>query len=237
MNRPLLLDLFCGAGGCSVGYARAGFDVVGCDIALSRRYPYSCWDDDAMYVLDAFASGRTVRGFRAGDFAAIHASPPCQAYSVATKSTAGAPLLHPDLLGRVRYLLQAIGLPWVIENVEGAPMMPPAIRLCGLMFGLKVFRHRWFESSILLLNQPHPSHHGHRIGVGGMVTVAGGGNSGLRDRASGRMERRRPEDGVAAWRRGMGIDWMTRDELAQAIPPAYTEYVGRQILLYLEATA
>ena len=215
-----MLDLFCKAGGCGMGYSRAGFDVTGVDIESQKRYPFAFIQGDALeYVAE-----------HGQEYDVIHASPPCQAYSVATKATAGAAEKHPDLVAPVRELLIATGKPWVIENVPGAPLSQGSLVLCGLMFGLKVFRHRLFESSHLLFAPPHPSHRGHRIGMQGFCTVAGGGNSGVRDRTSGRLVRRRPEDGVAGWRRAMGIDWMTRDELSQAIPPAYTHYIGTQII-------
>jgi DNA (cytosine-5)-methyltransferase 1 len=233
---------------------------LGIDHAPQRNYPFCFQQGDALEFLAAV---------RPGDFDLIHCSPPCQKFSAATP--AAARLTYPDLVAPVRALLRASGCPWVIENVVGAPLENP-VMLCGLMFGLKVFRHRLFETSRLVLAPPHLAHgdyqagsdgfctvvsggcwrplaergavigkegfvsvHGHgersqargaRVGRDGFVTVAGGGNSGLRDRTNGQLIRRRPEDGVAAWRRAMNITWMTRDELAQAIPPAYTFFIG-----------
>jgi DNA (cytosine-5)-methyltransferase 1 len=258
-NRPRCLDLFCSAGGTSFGYHQAGFEVWGVD---NRPQPHYPWPErfiqaEALEFLTAV---------RPGEWDLIAASPPCQRYSSATP--AAAKTRAPDLVAPVRQLLQVSGTPWVIENVMSAPL-ENSIMLCGLMFGLRVFRHRLFETSHLILAPPHRSHgdavvgsdgfvavHGHgergyikaarigengmvtvvdgdcfipqgaRIGRDGYVTVVGGGNIGLRDRTAGGLIRRRPEDGVAAWRRAMGISWMTRDELAQAIPPAFTHYVG-----------
>ena len=223
MSKPLLLDLFCGAGGCSVGYHRAGFDVIGCDIAPSKRYPFTCWSDDAMVVLDRLSCGKTHRGFKQRDFAAIHASPPCQMFSTATFCRPG--IKHQDLLRPTLAALQQFDCPWVVENVEFSPT-GPAIVLCGLMFGLKVFRHRRFASNVFLWSPEHRSHRGHRIGVNGMVCIAGHGS------ASSEIRKRTPADhrDKAAWQRASGIDWMTRDELSQALPPAYTEFLGRQLL-------
>ncbi len=205
--KPLLLDLFCGAGGAGMGYHRAGFRVIGLDNRPQKNYPFEFVQADAL----EFASDH------GGDFDVIHASPPCQRYSVATKPH-GSSQGHPDLVGPVRKLLVAIGRVWVIENVPGAPLVRP-VTLCGMMFGLKVYRHRLFESSHLLMG---PSHHRHTESTGahrgysrghGFVCVAGNNFQ--------------PEEGASA----MGIDWMgSRKELAQAIPPAYTEYVGRQLL-------
>lgn len=235
-RKKVLLDLFCGAGGCAVGYSRAGFAVVGVDLRPQPRYPFPFIHENALAVLQRFLMGGVGataidtegRHWGKEDFAAVHASPPCQRYS----STANLPNVrkdHPDLLPGTRDLLIDLGLPWVIENVEGAPMRPPAIMLCGLSFGLKVFRHRWFESSELLLARPHEEHGSRRIGKDGMVCVAGNGGSmtmGWNDRRYVPADHRNK----ASWSKGMGIDWMTRDELAQAIPPAYTEFVGRQII-------
>lgn len=226
-GRPLLLDLFCGAGGCAVGYHRAGFDVVGVDVKPQKRYPFTFIQADALQ----YAERHSHR------YAFIHASPPCQAYSSTRHLPNTRTELHVDLLATTRELLSQVGRPWVIENVMGAPMRRPAIMLCGLMFALRVFRHRWFECpSVLLLAPDHVAHGDRVIGVGGMVCVVGSGGC----RSSGWTSRHRgvPPDhrNKAAWSRGMGIDWMTRYELSQAIPPAYTEFIGRQLLNAIEAT-
>lgn len=214
-----LLDLFCGAGGCSVGYYRAGFEVVGVDIKPMRNYPFEFHKGDALDYLAAH--GR--------EFDAIHASPPCQKYSSTRHLPNVKTETHVDLIEVTRSALEAIGRPWVMENVMGAPMKPPAIMLCGLMFNLKVFRHRWFESSHLLFGKPHEKHGDRRVGKDGFVCVAGNGGG----KFSGWGGRRQwvPPDhrNKAAWSAGMGINWMTRDELAQSIPPAYTEFIGKQL--------
>lgn len=213
-DKPRLLDLFCGAGGCTKGYQRAGFYVVGVDINPQPRY---CGDEfvqaDALeYVAE-----------HGHEFDAIHASPPCQAYSV----TANMPWVgeYPQLIEPVRNLLQLIDKPYVIENVVGAPL--DGITLCGTMFGLQLFRHRIFETSWFMLGVPH-TRHTEQIGKNGFVGMAGHGDSGR-----GRI----PSDhrSVQAWKRASRIDWMTRDELAEAIPPAYTEYIGRHLIEVLHA--
>jgi len=215
-----LLDLFCGAGGCAVGYHRAGFtDIVGVDIEPQPRYPFTFVQADALEYLAAH--GR--------EFDAIHASPPCQAYSVA-KNIHGSGHRHPDLVGPVRELLEATGKPWVIENVVGAPLECP-VEVCGLALGLRVKRHRWFESSVFLFGTTCRNH------ASDYVIVFGGGAKG-RGKTIGRTAKggpmiRRPfvphEEASVA----MGIDWMIRDELSQAVPPAYTEFIGRQLIDWL----
>jgi DNA (cytosine-5)-methyltransferase 1 len=211
MGRPRLLDLFSGAGGCAVGYHRAGFDVVGVDHRPQLRYPFPFLRADALEYLAAH--GR--------EFDAVHASPPCDEYSAANNLKLTG--RHPDLIADLRELLKQNGRPWVIENVPGAPLIVPAM-LCGTMFGLRVFRHRLFECAFLLLTPPHHRHKGsagsHRGRRGDdrrshdFVTVTSGGN-GVK---------------LAQRRAAMGIDWMNWDELADAIPPAFTEFVGRQLI-------
>jgi DNA (cytosine-5)-methyltransferase 1 len=204
MTRPRLLDLFCGAGGAAVGYHRAGFEVVGVDHKPQKRFPFLFVQTDALTYLAAHGH----------EFDAVHASPPCQAYS---RTRAIWNNNYPDLLAAVRHVLETSGKPWIIENVEEAPL--GGIVLCGTQFGLRVLRHRRFESSVFLW-APDPCLHpkdnrcvqvGRPIGEGQMVTVAGN------------------ISGVKLAGKAMGIDWMTRDELTQAIPPAYTEFVGKQL--------
>lgn len=217
-NRPRLLDLFSGAGGSAMGYHRAGFDVVGVDIEPQLHYPFEFWEGDALNVLrDMACNGEGItRGRR---FDAIHASPPCKAFTKTGWSDHfDYRSNHDDLLTPCRELLQQTGLPWVIENVPGAPMRID-VQLCGSLFGLNVRRHRWFEFSEppefqLMPPCVHPRH---------VVTPLGNPNAARGSRKE--------------WAEAMGIDWMTAPELSQAIPPAYTEYVGKQLLAHLQVTA
>lgn len=206
-RKPRLLDLFCCSGGAGTGYARAGFEVIGVDIAAQRHYPFEFYQDDA---LDYLAKN-------SDHFDAFHASPPCQAYTTAQRIRGR---VHPDLIGPVRDAFTRIsgGRPWVIENVPGAPLQDP-VELCGSMFkGLRVYRHRLFESNIPLPVPAHPEHvapiqkMGRPPAPGEFMHVVGNFS------------------GVAQAREAMGIDWMTRDGLREAIPPAYTEHIGRTLL-------
>lgn len=208
-----LLDLFCGAGGAGEGYHRAGFEVVGVDIEPQPHYPFEFHQADAL-------------GFPLDGFDAIHASPPCQFFSPlrAMHPTRD----YPNLIAPTRELLRDSGLPYVIENVEKAPLaIQPAfdgacgVILCGSMFGLGVERgylrrHRIFESSFPI-PQPSCSHKRNAVGVYGH-----GGHSGKH-----RMLY------AAEARVAMGIDWMSHYEMTQAIPPAYTEHIGRYLMAEL----
>lgn len=190
-----------------MGYSRAGFtEIVGVDIKPQPRYPFTFVLGDALRYAAEHGS----------EFDAIHASPPCQAYSVTKNFTSKRD--HPDLLALTRTRLQTTGKPWVIENVPGAPMTAH-YRLCGCLFGLKRLRRiRWFETSWTGFQFDGP--HVHQKDV---ITVAGH-DVPSHQRKFGRsvtLDERKA---------AMGIDWMGRDELGQAIPPAYTEFVGLQLL-------
>jgi DNA (cytosine-5)-methyltransferase 1 len=214
--RPRLLDLFCGAGGCAAGYDRAGFDVTGVDCLNQKRYPFRFVQADALEYVAAHGH----------EYDAIHASPPCQGYSRMRHLPWLKGKQYPMLIEATRAALQATGKPYIIENVEGAPL-ENAVMLCGTMFGLKVYRHRLFETSFFMLSFPHTTHQ-EVIGPGRMLNDRERGNANGFISLIGKDVR-----GPAA----MGIDWMARDELAQAIPPAYTEHLGTQLMQYLEVAA
>jgi DNA (cytosine-5)-methyltransferase 1 len=213
VTRPRLLDLFCGAGGAAVGYHRAGFDVVGVDIEPQPHYPFEFWQMDALEFCEDTGEW---------DFDAIHASPPCQRWSTATPS----PHIHPDLIAPIRELLVATGLPYVIENVPGSPLRKDLV-LCGSMFGLKVRRHRIFESNIPLmaLSCDHAGQ-GQPWGVYG----DGGGTSIPRTTGGSRGRKAKQSE----WAHLMGMEWADPQEIKEAIPPAYTEYIGCRLMEYLE---
>lgn len=209
MNRPSALDLFCGAGGASMGLHRAGFDVVGVDVRPQPRYPFLFVQADA-----------TQPPFDLAAFDFIWASPPCQAFTLAQRIQGND---HPDLIEPVRVMLAASGRPYAIENVTGAPLRRP-IELCGAMFGLRTYRHRLFETSFPC---PQPWHHAHEL-------IAPTAKMGRRVQDGEFIHVVGNFSGVEIAREAMGIDWMARDELSEAIPPAYGEFVAlaaRQALL------
>lgn len=198
------LDLFCGAGGVSVGLQRAGFEVVGVDINPQPRYRGGTFAqaDALTYPLEGF------------DF--IWASPPCQRYSGMSACRPGLADEYPDLIAPCRERLTAHGTPWTIENVPRSPLFSPAL-LCGQMFGLELYRHRMFESSFTLDTPLHPEH----VRPGGS---AGHWRPGEIISVSGHCSP------IALARQAMGIDWMSRQGLAEAVPPAYAEFIGRQAI-------
>lgn len=214
MSRPRLLDLFCGAGGAAVGYHRAGFDVVGVDLAPQPHYPFEFHRADALeYPL--------------GGYDAVHASPPCQKFTIAQNARKNA-AAHPDLIAPTRARLAAAGVPYVIENVKRAPLINP-VELCGTAFGLgaegfELRRHRLFECTFAVMvspcwhRQPAAPVFGHNAGRDFYRRHGRGFNA-------------------AAKAAAMGIDWMTRDEVSEAIPPAFTEHIGGYLLAHLTARA
>lgn len=206
--RPLLIDLFCGAGGAAMGYHRAGFDVVGVDINPQPRYPFEFHQADALEFLRDNGSS----------FDAIHASPPCQAYSLSAQAQRAAGREYPELLAPTRDLLEQTSLAWVVENVPKSPMRPD-FKLCGCQFGLELRRERWFETSWRGFQMSMPHQHTHPV-----PSVVGHGTPSWVRKQLGYNPT------IGHYRASMGIDWMNRNELSQAIPPAYTEYIGGQLL-------
>ena len=258
MNRPRILDLFCCEGGASVGYHRAGFDVFGVDMFqyvdkdgkrrgyTRARYPFVSLQSDAVLALVRLLAGESLLFtgpdgtqwlMKLSDFDAIAASPPCQAYSI-TKHSHNSE--HPDLVGPVRWLLRQAGLPYVMENVPGAPLETP-LTLCGAEFDLTaqdddgrtlhLKRHRLFESNLFLTGLGGcqcTAYKRRGIGVGGAY---GGGSV---DRTHAKEVRRGGyTPGKHVREALLGIDWMTQNGLSQSIPPAYTEHLGRQVLAHL----
>ena len=222
-KKPRLLDLFCGAGGASEGYRRAGFEVVGVDLAPQPNYPFEFHRADALT-------------FPLKGFDAIHASPPCQHYAAGPRNTnkaLGRKYDHPALIEPMRRRLIRSGALYVIENVVGSPLRNPC-RLCGTSFDLPLRRHRLFESNVTLPPKPCAHHRftekkywtgwtqgGHGVGnKRRATTVQVYGNGGEKHE----------------WPAAMGISWMTYAELAEAIPPVYTEYVGRYVMAALGAS-
>lgn len=218
-SNPKLLDLFCCQGGAGVGYHQAGFEVTGVDLNAQPRYPFKFHQADA---IEFFRN-------HAHEYQAWHASPPCQAHTNAQKLQKN---FHSDFIPEVRFMFEEANqrrvrqgipsVPWVIENVPGAPLIE-AVELCGAMFNLGTYRHRLFESNIELSIPEHPEHlrrttkMGRAPVDGEMMHVVGNFS------------------GVAKAKKAMGIDWMTRDGLRESIPPAYSKFLGAQLLTHLNA--
>ena len=220
-----LLDLFCGAGGASMGYHRAGFEVVGIDIEPHPSYPFGFILGDALTALTAEQI--------AEDFDAVAASPPCQVFTRARhlRDAQGKGTASVDLVEPTRDLLRATGLPYVIENVPGAPLVDP-IQLCGSSFGLGVRRHRMFESTVPVMALPcdHRAQ-GRPVGLYGSMRddIPRGG---------------RTAHSIEEAREAIGIDWMRWrsanqewNDLKESIPPAYTEHVGGFLVAAIKAVA
>jgi DNA (cytosine-5)-methyltransferase 1 len=223
-NPPRLLDAFCRKGGSSAGYIAAGWDVTGVDI-----------EDHSDGFPGRFVQGDAVEFIRehGAEFDAIHAGPPCQADCALTAGTnAYRAGLHTSMLAVTRDALLTTGRPFVIEQPVGRAVMRRDVLLCGLMFDLRVFRHRQFELGGWTMPQPrHPSHRGHRVAgyrhgvryAGDMVAVYGDGGG---------------KGSVSDWQAAMGIDWMTdRKDLAEAIPPPFTALLGAYLLDHVSAAA
>jgi DNA (cytosine-5)-methyltransferase 1 len=230
-----LLDAFCGAGGCSVGYSRAGFDdITGVDINHQPHYPFKFIQEDALEYIAKHGH----------EYDAIHASPPCQRFSTMTNGRWQDRVNnHPDMIKPIRELLIKTGKPYVIENVEGAKMeLINPVLLCGTMFGLQtkygsqLRRHRYFEVSFLVGLTPPCQHNN-----GSVIGVYGGGQNparklpatiGVWGHAGGSSKRDEiAQFGTQDRRDAMGIEWMTGNELSQAIPPDYTEYIGKYLMI------
>jgi len=206
-----LLDLYCCGGGASYGYEQAGFDVTGVDIVDQPRHRGKFVKGDAIEFLNANHQ----------NFDVIHASPPCQAHSMAAKQWRLLGKEYPDLIAPTRAALKETGLPYIMENVPGAPLVDP-IEMCGAMFGMRTYRHRLFESNMPLTAPPHPNH----------------------DAPNAKMGRPPKDDefiqyvghfpGVKLVQEMTGLHWLGQKELAQSIPPQYTLYLGRQVLNFLD---
>lgn len=209
-----ILDLFCGAGGAGMGYHRAGFEVVGVDISPQPRYPFEFIQADALDYLKKHGQ----------EFDAIHASPPCQGYSSITPDKSK----HVYLIAPIREILKTTGKPYVIENVPGARKhLHNPLLLCGTMFGLNVIRHRYFETHPALWFTPYSCSHQKKAVKCGRTP----------DRLSQYHSIAGHFPDMDYAKDAMGIDWMKRHELAQAIPPAYTEWIGKELIAIFEASA
>jgi len=209
-----LLDLYCKAGGASKGYHLAGFEVVGVDIKKQKRYPYEFIQADCLELMKDMDFLKS--------FDVITASPPCQTHSITQhlRNAQGKSTDKVDLIPQTREALIASGKPYVIENVPGAPLINP-IQMCGSYFGLKVRRHRRFESNLPIVGSPcDHKNQGKPVGVYGSMRdeIPKGGHTAK---------------SIEEAREAMGIDWMIWGELVEAIPPIYTREIGMQLLLLM----
>lgn len=230
-ERPLAIDLFCCAGGASMGLYNAGFDVIGVDIKPQPRYPFPFVQADALELPLSF--------LKSADF--IWASPPCQAHT--TLKVMKNARVHKDLIPQTRAKLEAIGAPYVIENVFGAPLIPGrTFKLCGTMFGLasgdgELRRHRYFETNMTVPLTP-PCNHTRAVTLGIYGSKVRDIAAEKRHYAKPKESRGKPTGIVLPKERGfeaMGIHWMSQAELSQAIPPAYGEFIGKAALAHIAA--
>lgn len=213
--KPKLLDLFCCEGGAGVGYAMAGFEITGIDNEPQPKNQHAFIQNDALEFLRLHGH----------EFDAIHASPPCQAYSRALKHLSSPKQM---LINETRTLMVKSGKPWIIENVAGAPLATDSdlfgnhgVQLCGTMFGLRVYRHRLFETSFQLPSAPPCNHE---------ITAMNPHNVKGREKIYAEMGRGDPE---IKWQKEMGIEWMSRHGARQAVPPVFTHWIGKELLKVL----
>lgn len=237
MTRPLALDLFCGAGGASMGLHRAGFEVVGVDVRRQKRYPFR------FVQADALRPPLDLRGFPF-----VWASPPCQHYTKTFRGQEHLRARHPDLVDATRQLLAASGALTCIENVPGAPLRPDLV-LTGAQFDLPIVRDRTFELEGFAVPFALVRQHVGTVTNGDLACVAGQGVNNAyalrrnwggckwRDLPAALKNRLRRRNCADGWREAMQIDWMTRDEITQAVPPAYAEHIGRFAIEALRARA
>ena len=231
MSRPKILDFYCGAGGAARGYYDAGFDVLGIDLNPMPRFPFEFIQGDALEILDQLQAGGRIGGYFLTDFAAIHASPPCQAYSSATadyrRNRGGS---YPELIEPTRARLIRTRLPWTIENVPGAPLRAD-FKLCGCFFGLKHLRRvRLFETNWHEGDPAPTTEHKHELpalSICGSHPPRYGREKWLE--VYGRPVTEEDRQDVMG-----GVRWMNKKELSESIPPVYTEYIGSKLLAAIE---
>ncbi|MFB7261080.1 SAM-dependent methyltransferase [Streptomyces nojiriensis] len=212
-HRPLLLDAYCCQGGAGMGYHRAGFKVTGVDKDAQPRYPLGFHQAEALNYIAKFGAG----------FDFIHGSPPCQHDTDCQRIQNNT---HPDLIAPTRAALNATGRPWVMENVRGAAhKMHQPVMLCGAMFGLRTYRHRYFETGggFTLPQPPHPAHTVPQAKMGRPIP------DGWYGQFVGNFS------GVGLARQVMEVPWMNRDGIRECIPPAYAHWIGAHALAHLAA--
>jgi len=207
-----LLDLYCCGGGAGYGYEQAGFAVTGIDIEAHPNHRGVFIQSDAIEYLKAHYH----------EYDAIHASPPCQAYSQASAQFRSRGKEYATLIEATRDALIETKLPYIIENVPGSPLINP-IQLCGAMFGMRTYRHRLFESNIPLEEPPHPKH------------ISKNTPMGRKPKQGEFIQYVGHFSGVGEVKEMTGLHWLNQNELAQSIPPQYTRYIGIQLIKYLNS--
>ena len=219
-----VLDVYCGAGGAAVGLAAAGFNLHGIDINVQPEYPFPYHCENAIKLSVEYIK----------NFDLIWASPPCQAYTKAAHRWRQEGRNYPDLVGKTRELLTAAGVPFVIENTQSAPIRHD-LMLCGTMFNLNVLRHRFFEIEGFKVPQPIHEKHKGTVKNGDFTTVAGhGGNDNMHNYC--KLNKMVGASKLQVWQHAMGIDWVTdMKSLAQCVPPAYSEYIGKSFISYIKS--
>lgn len=204
---PKLLDLYCGGGGAGYGYQQAGFDVTGVDINPQPKHKGNFIQADAIQYLISYGHLYDV----------IHASPPCQAYSIAAMQFRNQGKQYPDLIQTTRHYLIQSGKPYIIENVPNSPLLNPII-LCGTMFDIRTYRHRLFESNLYIEQPHHPQH------------IHPNTPMGRKPKPNEFIQYVGHFSGVKEVQEMTGLTWLGQKELAQSIPPQYTKYIGEYIL-------
>lgn len=218
-----LLDLFCCGGGAARGYSDAGFDVTGIDIEPQPRYPFKFIQADALDYLQAYGH----------EYDVVHASPPCQGYSKCQFIVSTQGKTYPLLIEPTIAALRLLGKPWVVENVPGSGL--DSLVLCGSMFGLPIQRHRHFASSFSIVAPGICQHSTDDLGIYANKITRLGTKGTAYVAGSGRTHYRPKSAPFSAGCDAMGIDWMNRYELSQAIPPAYTYYIGKRMIQHLQS--
>lgn len=238
--RPKMMDLYCGGGLAAIGYHQAGFDVYGLDIKSHPNYPFSFFQGNVLSFLENILSQPNYLNHFRTEYSLVHASPPCQKYSQSTALQRKKGKVYPDLVAPTRELLEKIGLPYIIENVPGAPIRKDIV-LRGDMFGLHVRRRRWFELGNWYMMQPGLPNKKGSLANGDFVSVFGKGSYRVSSKSPSGFRPKCDQGSILkTWHFAMGIPPefgpFNYRELAEGIPPSYTKYIGEHFMAMLKIT-